>query len=66
MSISKFKKLRIKILGDIPSPTHLLAADAEGNVGKTPYPSGGSGNIDGGFANSTYTSSQQINGGSAS
>lgn len=66
MSISIFKKLRIKILGDIPSPTHVLAADAEGNVGKTPFPTVASGDIDGGFANSTYTSNQQINGGSAS
>lgn len=52
----------------MPTPTHILAVDAEGNVGKTPFSGfGGSGfnNIDGGSANSIELATQNIDGGSA-
>jgi len=36
--ISIFKKLRIKLLAEMLTPTHLVAVDDDGNLGKTAYP----------------------------
>ncbi len=62
--ISEFRKVLIKLLSVEGTPTHVVTVNEAGLLGKASVEILG-GNIDGGFANSIYLSSQYYDGGNA-
>jgi len=58
-------KLKLLMFEESSTPTHLASLDANGNVGKVDMLKFTNRNIDGGFANSVYLATQNIDGGAA-
>jgi len=65
MKINIFQKVKIENITDDLTPIGIVTIDANKLLKKIPYTTLSNKNIDGGFANSIYLSSQRVDGGSA-
>lgn len=67
MSLKIIKRLRILLVGTVATATHVLTLNSDGDVVQVPFTGSGGHrrNVDGGFANTAYLNTQNVEGGSA-